>query len=655
MLPVRYPVLGLLPLFIAMTPAAQAEQADRASARGHEKELSEILVTADPLQRAAHDPVQPTEVIAGADLEDQRSTTIGESVARQTGVQSSYFGPGVGRPIIRGLDGARIQVLANGASGLDASAVSVDHATTVDPFLADQIEILKGPSTLFFGSGAIGGVVNVVDGRIPEQAEPGLRGRAELAGDSVANTRSGMARLDAGSERASLHVDVFERNSDDFDAPAGEISNSALHSRGGALGGSLFGARGFAGAAVSRFESRYGIPAGDDEGAEAVRIDMRQTRADTKAALDNPIPGIERALIKFSQNDYRHVELEGDEVGTRFDLDSHETRLEFTHAALGAWRGAFGAQFGARDLLAIGEEAFIPPTETSDWGVFAIERFSSGPFDLELGLRHDQQEVAAGALGDVRHHAQSASLSAAWRLGERWSLAAGFDHAERSPVAEELYADGPHIATAGFERGDPALDIETARQAELGLHYDGDGLHFKLSLYRNRFHDFIYLEETGTFEDELPLRQWSQADARFRGAEFELKSVLGDFSAGRFELRLFGDTVRGTLASGENLPRMAPQRLGADLNWDLSGWRARIGAVHYAEQDRVAAFESTTTGYTLIHAHVSYAFNVGGSEWEWFADGSNLGDRRAHVHTSFLKDVAPLPGRNLRTGLRLYF
>lgn len=643
-------------LALAMTVADPAAAQSRpAAARGHEKELAEILVTADPLQRAAHDPVQPTEVIAGAELEDQRRSTIGETVAAQTGVQSSYFGPGVGRPIIRGLDGARVQVLANGSAGLDASAVSVDHAVTVDPFLADQIEILKGPSTLFFGSGAIGGVVNVVDGRIPETAEPGYRGRAELAADSVADTRSGMARLDAGNDSAAVHVDAFERNTGDFAAPDGRIANTSLHNRGGALGGSLFGVRGFVGAAVSRFESLYGIPSAGDDAAEAVRIDMQQTRADAKAAWDDPLPGIERVLIKFSRNDYQHVELEGDEFGTRFDLDSHEGRIEFSHVPHGEWRGAFGAQFGARDLLAIGEEAFIPPTETADWGVFAIERLNSGPYNIELGLRHDQQKIDAAGIGQARHNAQSASLSAAWQFSKRWSLALGFDHAERAPVAEELYSDGPHIATAGFERGDPTLDVETAAQAELGLHFDGDDLHFKFSLYANRFKDFIYLQETGTIEDDLPLRQWSQADARFRGAEFELKSVLADTHSGRLELRVFGDSVRAELASGRNLPRIAPARLGADLNWTLSGWRAGFGALHYAHQDHVSVFETETAGYTLMHANISYAFNIGASEWEWFADGSNLGNRVARVHTSFLKEVAPLPGRNLRSGIRVYF
>ena len=646
-------------------------RADAAESRGHEKSLQEIVVTADPLQRAAHDPVQPTEVLAGAALEDQRRATIGETVAQQTGVQSSYFGPGVGRPIVRGLDGARVQVLSGGTGSLDASTVSVDHAVTVEPFLADQIEILKGPSTLFFGSGAIGGVVNVVDGRIPETAATGVSGRAEIGIDDGADTRAGMARVDAGNERASLHADVFRRQADDVEAPGtehGHIENSAIESEGGAIGGSVFGTRGFVGASVSSFKTLYGIPpeeAHEDEesvrayakheGEELVRIDMEQTRFDAKAGLDAPMPGIERLIVKFTQNDYQHVELEGDEIGTRFDVDAYEGRVELTHVPIGPWNGAFGTQFSDRDLVAFGVEAFIPPSSTSDWGMFLIERADFDPFSAEFGVRFDRQQLDAEGFDKTRHDAKSLSLGGAWRFAGNWSIAAGFDRAQRAPSAEELFSNGPHIATATFELGDALLDVETANQIEVGLHFDHEDTHIKLSAFDNRFDDFIYLADTGDIEDDLPVRQWTQADARFRGYEGEIKTVLSDSDAGRFDMRVFADSVDAELRSGASLPRIAPARIGAGLGWTLAGWRAGVVGIRYAKQDDVAEFETATDGYTLLNANVSYAFNIGRNEMEVYAEGNNLTDREAHVHTSFLKDVAPLPGRNLRLGLRIYF
>jgi iron complex outermembrane recepter protein len=645
---------------------------DRVPERTHEKLLNEILVTADPLQRAAHDPVQPTEVLAGAELEDQRRASIGETVALQTGVQSSYFGPGVGRPIVRGLDGARVQVLSGGTGALDASTVSVDHAVTIEPFLADQIEVLKGPSTLFFGSGAIGGVVNVVDGRIPEAPIQGFSGRAELGADTGANADSGMARLDIGNERGVLHFDVFSRDTGDVEAPGtedGHIENSAMETNGGAIGGSLFGARGFIGAAVSSYSTFYGIPPVEEEtasnsaaaklakheGEERVRIDMEQTRFDAKGGLQSPLPGIEQLVFKFSQNDYQHVELEGDEVGTRFNVDAYESRLEFVHAPAGKWTGAFGLQFGDRDLSAVGEEAFIPPSDTRDWGVFLVERADFAPFSLELGTRFDRQDIDADNTVSARHDALSISIGAAWRFADNWSLAGGFDRAQRAPSTEELFSAGPHIATQSFEHGDSGLSEETANQIEAGLHFDSERTHLKLSIFRNRFNDFIYLDDTGEIEDDLPVRQWTQADARFRGFEGEIRTMLADTDAGRFDLRVFADVVEGKLASGEHLPRIAPARIGSALNWTTGGWRAALTAIRYATQDNTAEFETETAGYTLVNANVSYAFSRGRNEWEVFAEGSNLSNREAHVHTSFLKDVAPLPGRNLRFGVRLFF
>lgn len=636
--------------------------------RTHEKKLNEIIVTADPLGRLAHDPVQPVEIMAGAELEDQRRSTIGETVAQQMGVQSSYFGPGVGRPIIRGLDGARVQILAGGAAALDASTVSVDHAVTVEPFLADQIEIMKGPATLFYGSGAIGGVVNVVDSRIPESGLDGTSGRAELGADTGADGRSGMVRLDIGNVSGAFHLDGFQRKTSNFEAPGthdGEIENSALETKGGAIGGTMFGKHGFVGASLSSFATLYGIPNEEEEeslfslskheGEELVRIDMEQTRFDAKAGWFAPMPGIEKLIVKFAQNNYQHTELEGSEIGTVFNVDAYEGRFEFTHATVKQWDGVFGLQISDRELEAIGAEAFIPASTTQDWGVFFVERKTLDPFSIELGGRYDHQRVKTMDVGSISHDALSVSLSSAWAFSEGWSLIGNYDRAQRAPSAEELLSLGPHLATQTFEVGNARLKEETANQIELGLHFDLRDTHVKLSAYHNHFNDFIYLENTSEIEEELPVRQWSQSDAQFRGFEGEVQTLLSDTGVGRFDLRVFGDTVDAELNSGANLPRIAPARLGAGLNWALDGWRAAVSAIRYSKQKDVAEFETETAGYALLNANLSYAFNSTLAEWEIFADGSNLTDREARIHTSFLKEVAPLPGRNFRFGIRAFF
>jgi len=679
-------------LLLAPTPNASAQaHTDRA------KTLDEIVVTASPLRQRADDIARPVEVLAGTELDDQRAATLGETVSRLPGVQSSFFGPGVGRPIIRGLDGPRVQVLNEGLGSLDVSTVSVDHAVTIEPFLADQIEVLKGPATLLFGPGAIGGAVNVVDGRIHEQPVEGVSGRAEVRGDTVADERAGMARIDAGNGSWAFHVDAFHRDTDDYEIPGaaerhddhddhghgggddhdddgeGVLENSATRTKGGAFGVSWTGARGFAGVAVSRYESLYGIPGGhghedeheDDAGAgsgdegeedEVVTLDIRQTRVDFKSGLASPFAGHDMLRVRLAHNDYGHTEFEGDEVGTVFDNQAWEGRVELVHAPVAGWTGAYGVQFGRRDFEAIGEEAFVPPSETSDLGLFLIEKRSWDAFNVELGGRYDRVRIdPAGELPSNRTSTLSASAAGEWRFADDWHLRLGLDRAQRAPVAEELYSDGAHVATQTVEIGDPDLSRETANQVELGLHYHGPVVELRVSVFNNQFDDFIYLADTGEEDDELPVRLWTQGDASFRGAEAEAKVTVADNAAGKYRLRVMADTVRGELDDGGDLPRIAPGRYGAGLDWSLGSWRAGVSALRYRSQDRVAEFESETEGYTLIEADVAYGFDLGRTQMELFAQGRNLGDEEARLHTSFLKDRAPLPGRSFGLGLRAFF
>lgn len=659
-----------LPLAIAAllaVPTAYAQDDAEHIGRGHERALEKVTVTATPLSEG--ELVQPAAILGGAELEDRRAATLGETVSHELGVQSSYFGPGVGRPIIRGLEGGRVQVLEAGIGSLDVSTVSADHAVTIEPFLAEQIEVLKGPATLLYGSGAIGGVVNVVDGRIPERANEGAHGRAELRTNTGSDEFTGMARADFSNANHALHVDFVSRDTDDYALGGGDdevLENSAVRTTAGAVGYSSFGEYGFAGVSVSRFDTLYGIPGGHahDEGGgdsgddEQVRIDASQTRIDAKATLDAPFTGAERLVLRAARNDYEHVELEGGEVGTRFENRAWETRAELVHAPVAGFTGAFGAQVARRDFEAVGEEAFVPPSRTDDVGVFALEQFQAGAFTFELGARYDDVEIETGDGRSASFGASSLSAGAIWDLGGGFDLHLNLDRAQRAPSSEELFSNGPHVATRGFELGDESLTEETARSAELGLHYEAGRIEARVAGYVTDFADFIYLADTGRFDADpgLPVRAWTQADARFTGFEGELKLALADTARGKLDARVFADTIDAELDSGESLPRIAPARAGASVEWTHGGWRANLGAIRYASQDDVAPLEQPSDGYTLVNAHVSYAFDLAnGTELELFVDGGNLGDEDAHVHTSFLKDVAPLPGRSIALGLRAYW
>ncbi|WP_246064629.1 TonB-dependent receptor [Pseudoluteimonas lycopersici] len=651
----------------AHPPASDTRHAEHAEKSKRAVDLDTVVVTASPLRTTAGDLGKPAAVLAGERLDEDRASSLGETVSSIPGVQSSNFGPGVGRPIIRGLDGPRVSVLSDGLSTEDVSTVSQDHSPAIEPFLADQIEVLKGPSTLLYGSGAIGGVVNVVDGRIPEEAiENGFGGRAEarfFGGDQDGTTD--MARIDGGTDRFALHADAVYRNAKDYDTPDGVQANSFIDTKSGAVGGSLLGDWGFVGLSASRFEDGYGNPGepGDlSAGERGVHLQLRQNRYDLKGGLKDLWGEGNGLRFSFGHTDYDHIEFEGDEPGTTFTKNANEGRVEATFGNRDAWQGAVGVQGTDSTFAAVGEESFVPQTTTRGYGAFGIARRSWGDFQLDFGARVDKVKSEPDAMASRDFTPLSLSLSGGWKLGENWRLTANLDHAERAPVEEELFANGPHIATLAYEVGDPNLDKEAANQLELGLQYKSSLVDAKVSAYYNRFKDFIYLVDTGDQwywdeeNDYLPIRQWSQSNAIFRGFEGEATFHLADNDSGRWDLRAFGDTVRATLADGGgNVPRIPPSRLGAQLRWENGDWRASLGATRVNRQDKVATNETPTAGYTMIDAHAARHFDTGNVGWELFVDGTNLTNQVGRVHTSFLKDDVELPGRSFDVGVRVFF
>ena len=718
MLSLRRPTPSLLATALALALASPAAFAETAS-DAQTKDLEAVVVTASPLKGNAESVATPVDVLYGEDLDKAKAGTLGETVAKLPGVQTTYFGTGVGRPIIRGQEGPRVQVLSGGIGSMDASTVSADHAVSIEPFLADQIEVLKGPATLLFGSGAIGGAVNVVDGRLAESIpDQPLSGRAEVRGNTVNDERTGMFRLDGVSGNWVLHVDGLVRDTDDYDIPGvailrdheegeeheeepqpkGTLPNSSVSTKAGAVGATYLGDRGYFGLAASTYRTNYGIPAGahvhgeedhDHEGEEdheheeeegPVRIDMVQNRLDMKAGVYNPVSFLESVNLRAAWNDYEHVELEGGEVGTRFSNEGYDARLEAVQKTWNGWRGAFGLQFGSTDFSAVGEEAFVPSTVTDALGLFVVQEKDFGPWKLELGGRYDQVKLKPDDRASTDFSAVNLSAAAIWRLSDGFDLRFGLDRSERAPTNEELFAGGTHVATQSIEIGDASLDTEKGVRAEIGAHWHTDRVDLKLAVYQTRFKDFIYLTDTGVEEEGYPVRLWTQDDATFTGAEAEAKIQLADTAAGAWDLRLYGDYVRAKLdgsglrtvafevphgdhthgyevdiAQGGYLPRISPMRFGADLGWSLGGWRASLGAVRYGKQDDVAQNEEPSDGYTLVDAHVAYRWDRPASNWEVFLDGSNLTDEEARPHTSLLRDYAPLPGRGVAFGIRAYF
>jgi iron complex outermembrane receptor protein len=668
-------------LSLLAAPAALAQHPD----------LEEIVVTANPLRASAIDLAQSAVVLSGDDLTRQVGASLGESLAAQLGVTASYFGPKASRPIIRGLSGERVLMLLDGVSALDVSNLSPDHSVAVEPLLADQIEVLKGPTTLLYGSGAVGGVVNTVDGRLPTRrdAEP-LSGGLELRGDTASDERSIAGRLDGRTGAFGWHVDGYSRDTSDIEIPGldwsqyiieeelaegaeieatdGKVPNSDSESQGYTAGFSWLGEDSFVSFAYGRAETNYGLPgpgehaheedaelfaaaAADEE--EAIRIDQQSDRYDLKAEWSGFEGFLDTVAVRAAYTDYEHVELEGSEIGTQFDQTGLDARLHLGHREIAGWDGTFGLQYTALDLEAVGAEAYIPPAETTGLGAFIVEQRKLADWTVDVGARIERQEIdVAGNGRDYDGTAFSLAAGLLWDWTDDVSLAMHLTRSERHPQAAELYSDGPHLAVQRYEIGDENLDTEIANTIDFGVRRTG-AIAWRASVFYSDFSDYIFPAPTDLEADDLPVYVYRQQDAKFYGAEGEVEFPL--WSSGEHGLhgKLGADYVRGKLADGGDLPQMPPLRLTGLVEYDAGPLHGSLGVSWYDAQDKLAENELPTDGYTMVDFEVSYRWE----KWQpgvlFFLKGGNLLDEEARRHSSPLKDYVPLPGRNLTLGVRM--
>jgi iron complex outermembrane receptor protein len=654
---------------------ASAQAPDRS--HDHERDdLDEVVVTATALRRSTLEVAQPTSILSGDDLVRDRATSIGEALASTAGVSATYFGPQASRPVIRGLTGERVQVSEDGAESLDVAALSADHAVTIDPLLADRVEVLRGPATLLYGNGAAGGLVNVLVRRVPEQAYANtVEGAAEMRGDTALGERAAAVRIDGGSAGWAFHGDAYRRETDDVGiagyslsrrarasgefsdeeiaAGRGRLRDSASSLKGGALGVSRVGEEGFAGVAASRFETQYGIPGAE----EGVSIDLQQTRFDFNSEWHPHGSWLDSARARVSFNRYEHAELEpGGDVGTQFDQHGLSARLTIEHAALAGWRGSFGAQYRDIDFSAVGEEAFVPGSVTRNLGLFAYEERAFGAVTLELGARLEQQEIApADDLPGYDSARMSYSGGLVWRFAEGWNTALNVTSTTRHPTSTELFADGPHLAIQRFEIGDVSLRPERATTVDASLRHQGGTWAASFTVYRSDYADYIHTALTGDIEDGLPVAVYLQRDARFTGFEAEIDLPEWTLGGGTLATKLVADTVRAEFDEGDDLPQIPPLRVGAEARYSRGAWSTGVSAHRHAGQDRVADDELPTDGYTMLGADATWTLPWQGRRVLAYLRADNLLDEDARRHTSPLKERAPLPGRSFGAGVRLEF
>lgn len=766
-----------LSLCIGMVITAAYQNA--ASAQTHSEDQIEEVVVTSAFRTSEAETAMPVVILSDEELREKVGNSLGATLQNEIGVAIGSFGTGVGQPIIRGQSANRVKILENNVDVVDVAAQSADHANAVEPLLAERIEVIRGPATLLYGSGAIGGVVNVIDNRIPSALVEGPEFAIEQSHNSVNDEDKTVFRLDAAVGSFGLHLDGFTRESnnvridgfainepglesleehveevlgldhmdhddhgdddhhdddhvedhdEEYPNTSGFIANSNSKASAFNAGFSYVGDRGFLGFSVSELSNEYGLPPGShshahhDEGNEGghedehdddhdedhdeghdeehpdehgevefVRLDLERTRYDIRGGLDLEGDFFTRLDGSVALTDYQHGEIEyfedGDvEVGTLFQSEGYTSRFTLEHAPFGDWAGVWGLQLTDSDFSAVGEEAFVPRSDISSMGLFALERFEADNYTVELGARFENSDINAGLPCSFDDSAASLSGSLLYDLNSDSNFMLGIARSQRTPQVEELYANGAniedacsqglgsghheddhdedhhddhdnnlvlHAATNLVEIGNANLDVETSNNLELGYRRHSGAWTGEVSVYRNEIDDFIYLDITGEEIAEQRIARYTARDATFNGFEAKFSYSLFDTGSNQASVSVFGDLVKAEFDSGENVPRIPPSKVGAEVRFSGADWTGHVHVTRHGEQDDPGRLELATPEYTLLSAYADYHIGLGrDSELKLFIRGDNLLDEEVRTHSSMLKNFSPEPGRAISLGLR---
>ncbi|MES2626193.1 MAG: TonB-dependent receptor [Pseudomonadota bacterium] len=678
------------------------------AANAAEEEVYEMITTA--IHVRSSETALPVTVLANDALHNAVKATLGDTLSSQPGINNASFGPAVGQTVIRGQQGRRVMNLTNGLPNADASGNSADHAMTVEAVLANAIEVLRGPSTLLYGGGAIGGVVNVIDRRIATTLPDAPAFAFESRHDSAADLQTHVGSVDVPTGSFVWHADALRREWNEQEIPGlaidpryleethdeeheeqhegeehheeaentdGFIPNSGGKTESWTLGSSWVNSAGYIGLAFSRLDNNYGLPAGahshdheedhneeDHEALEAeeenVSIDMQRDRYDLQTEWRDLQPWLENLNYKLSYTDYAHAEMEGPGiVGTRFSNKSWQQRLQLTHSEFAGFHGVLGLQDSQEEFGAVGLESFIPVTDIDSKGIFLVEDYHFPSVTIELGARlnHDDYAPQQHAAPDRDFSTSSLSASALWDVNEPLTFGLSLAGSERAPSIEELYSNfglsDPeacviHFATGACEIGSINFKEEKSVNTDFTMYLDYDRFNATLTLFYNDFSDYIGQITTGEEAGGFPVRAYEQIDARFTGVEIDTSYQLNELVS----LRLFGDTMRGKFDKAGDVPRMPPSRVGFEVNLAADDWTAYLSLLHAADQDKPGNFEIATDGYDRVDAGIDYTIDSSNGELLLFLKGRNLGDQEIRLASSYLRGFAPEAGRSIEAGMR---
>lgn len=645
-------------------------------------------VTGNPLGVGSDQMVVPISILSGRELSLKRENTLAETLNSIPGVSNSSFGPSVGRPMVRGMDSDRIKILQNGVNNLDASNLSFDHGVSIDPLIIEQIDVIRGPATLLYGGGAVGGVVNAIDHRIPKEKLQGITGRGEVRYGGANLEQSNAAVVDVGTGNFVMHFDAYNRDAKNLRIPGNAISarrsvtgfwnpeargyepygnnhgtsrliNSYSESKGGAIGASMIFDRGYAGMSYAKHQTKYGSPL-----ESAVSIDMDNDRFDFASEIRELGSFFDRAKFRAAYTDYIHKEIEDGAINTTFKNQGVEGTFELGHQPVLGVKGIVGAQFENGKFQALGAEAFVPSSKTNSQSVYLYEELPIDKHKVTFGLRHGQHDVDSKGGGDFiaankNFKTNNSAIGGLYTLNSQWSLTGNLSHNERAPSYFELYANGVHAATGTYEQGQANLKIEKSNGLDGQIRWKAGQDSVTFGAYYTKFSNYIGLRSANrdelTEDGTYKVSEFSGIKAEFKGVELEGKTMLTDYV--QFNLR--GDYVDAKdKTNGGYVPRISPLKLGAGLKYEFDRFGARLDVLHAFKQNRVATNfnyepgkELITDAYTNVSMMATYKLPTQ-LNLEAFTRANNLLNEEIREHASFLKDIAPMGGRSIMFGLR---
>ena len=666
-------------LFIFTYPALAADKAILT--------VPTTAVTGNPLGVSSDQMVIPISILNGRELSLKRENTLAETLNSIPGVSNSSFGPSAGRPMIRGMDSDRIKILQNGVNNLDASNLSFDHGVSIDPLIIEQIDVIRGPATLLYGGGAVGGVVNAIDHRIPKEKFEGITGRGEVRYGGANLEQSNAAVVDLGTGNFVMHFDAYNRDAKNLKIPGNALSarkstsrswnpatpgygsytgdhgtnkliNSQSETKGGAVGASMIFDRGYAGLSYAKHQTQYGSPL-----ESAVSIDMDNDRVDFASEIRDLGTFFDRAKFRAAYTDYMHKEIEDGTINTTFKNQGVDGTFELGHQPILSMKGVMGLQFESGKFQALGAEAFVPSSKTNSQSAYLYEELPINQHKVTFGLRHGEHDVDSKGGGNFTAANKSfktnnGAIGGLYTLNSQWSLAGNLSHNERAPSYFELYANGVHAATGAYEQGQTNLKIEESNGLDGQIRWKTGQDSLTLGAYSTKFSNYIGLissdaHNAGTQNYKPSI--FTGIKAEFKGVELEGKSMLTD----NLQLNVRGDYVDAKdKTNGGYVPRISPLKLGVGLKYEFDRFGARLDVLHAFKQDRVAinynyiaGKELITDAYTNISMMATYKlptqYNL-----EAFTKANNLLDEEIREHASFLKDIAPMGRRSIMFGLR---